>query len=303
MAKTYDLIIVGSGPGGLTAGIYAARYNLDTLIISRVDGGSMAEAHKVCNYPSQNNISGFELTMKMVNHLKELKGKINYESVNKIEHKGNKFLVETEKEKYFAKKVIIATGRVKAYLNVPGEKEFKGKGVSYCATCDGAFYKDKIVGVVGGGNSAITAALLLAEHAKKVYVIHRRDSFNRVEPAWLEQLEKEKKIKPIFNTELQEIYGKDDSGVEGLKLSNGKDLKADGVFIEIGSSPDPKCLQGIKLEKKGKYLVVDKNQRTSYKGILAIGDITNNVLKQVITAAAEGAVAATTVYQELKLEK
>jgi thioredoxin-disulfide reductase len=301
--KLYDLIIIGSGPGGLTAGIYASRYNLNSLIIGKIPGGTMSEAHKICNYPSQNNISGFELTQKMVEHVKELHGNILQEEVMEIKHAKNKFIVKTNKKEYFAKRIILATGRIKRFLGVKGEKEFKGKGVSYCATCDGPLYRDKAVGVVGGGNAAVTAALLLAEHSKKVYIIHRGTNFPKAEPAWVEQLNKEKRIKQIFKEEVQEIYGDEKTGMQGVKLSNGKDLKLDGIFIEIGSYPDPKCLQGIKLEKKGMYVVVDKNQRTSYKGVLAIGDITNNVLKQVITAAAEGAVAANTVYEELKLER
>ncbi len=301
MKKIHDLIIIGSGPGGLTAGIYAARYNLDFLIIGKMPGGAIAEAHKVCNFPSQNNITGFELTQKMIEHVKELEGEIKQEEVVELKHEKDNFLVKTNKKEYFAKRVIMATGRVKAHLDAKGVEKFSGKGVSYCATCDGAFYRDKDVAVIGGGNSAITAALLLAEHATKIYIIHRGKGFPKAEPAWVEQLKKEKKIKPIFNSEVKEIYGKE--FVEGIKLSTGKKLKVQGVFIEVGSSPDSKCLNEIKLDKSGKYIIVDKNQKTSFPGILAIGDVTNNVLKQVITAASEGAVAATTVYQELKLER
>jgi len=301
MKKIHDLIIIGSGPGGLTAGIYAARYNLDFIIIGMVNGGAIAEAHKVCNFPSQNNITGFELTQKMVEHVEELGGEIKQEEVFEIEKKKQGFLVKTNKGEYLSKKVIMATGRVKAHLKAKGEEEFKGKGVSYCSTCDGAFYGDKDVAIIGGGNSAITAALLLAEHANKIYIIHRGKAFTKAEPSWLKQLHKEKKIKPIFNSEVKEIYGNE--FVEGIKLDTGKNLKVEGVFIEIGSSPNPKCIKGLNIEKVGKFIKVDEKQKTSYPGILAVGDITNNLLKQAITAASEGAVAAMTVYKELKLEK
>jgi thioredoxin reductase (NADPH) len=301
MKKKYDLVIIGSGPGGLTAGIYAARYNMNFIVIGEIPGGMIAEAHKVCNYPSQNNISGFELTQKMVEHLKELEGEIIQEKVLEVKKEKNGFKVKTKNDEYTAKKVIIGTGRVKGELGVKGEKEFKGKGVSYCATCDGPFYRDKIVGVVGGGNSAITAALLLSEHSKQVYVIHRGDGFPKAEPAWLEQMQEDKKIKTIFKSEVEEIYGKD--FIEGVKLSTGKDLKLDGIFIEIGSFPQPKCLGNLKIKRDGKYIAVDEKQKTSVPNLLAVGDITNNVLKQAITAAAEGAVAATTAYKELRLER
>ncbi len=297
--KKYDLIIIGSGPAGLTAGIYAARYNLNFLIIGRLNGGAISEAHKVCNYPSQNNISGFNLTQEIVSHVKELEGEIKQEEVTNIKKENNNFIIITNKEQYLAKKIILATGREKQELNVKGEKEFLGKGVSYCATCDAAFYKNKIVAVAGGGNAAITAALLLAEHAKKVYVIYRKNKFFRAEPAWVKQLEKEKKIESVFNSTIKKIYGK--NSVEGIVLNNNKKLLLNGVFIEIGFKPNEELSQQLDIETENKYIITNKNQKTSVNDILAAGDITNNNLKQVITACAEGAIASTTVYEELKL--
>jgi thioredoxin reductase (NADPH) len=300
--EKYDLIIIGSGAAGLTAGIYAARYNLNFLIIGELQGGAISEAHKVCNYPSQNNISGFELTKKIVEHLKELEGEIVQERVKEIKKEKDFFKIQTNKKEYFAKKIILAIGREKQILNVPGEKEFLGKGVSYCATCDAAFYKNKIVAVIGGGNVAITAALLLAEHAEKVYVIYRRDNFFRAEPAWIKQLEKENKIEPIFNSNVKEIFGK--NSVEGVKLDTGKEIKLDGVFVEIGALPKEIISRSLGIKTEKGYIITDKNnQKTNINGIYAAGDITNNNLKQVITACAEGAIASTTAYEELKLEK
>ena len=299
--EKYDLIIIGSGAAGLTAGIYAARYNLNFLIIGELQGGAISEAHKVCNYPSQNNISGFELTKKIVEHLKELEGEIVQERVKEIKKEKDFFKIQTNKKEYFAKKIILAIGREKQILNVPGEKEFLGKGVSYCATCDAAFYKNKIVAVIGGGNVAITAALLLAEHAEKVYVIYRRDNFFRAEPAWIKQLEKENKIEPIFNSNVKEIFGK--NSVEGVKLDTGKEIKLDGVFVEIGALPKEIISRSLGIKTEKGYIITGENQETNIKGIFAAGDCTNNNLKQVITACAEGAIASTTAYEELKLEK
>lgn len=297
--KIYDLVIVGAGPAGLTAGIYAARYNLNFIILGRLKGGTISEAHKVCNYPSQNNVPGFQLAQQMANHVEELKGEIKQEDVTEIKKDEDIFLIKTAKNQYFAKKIILATGREKQELNVVSEKEFLGKGVSYCATCDAAFYKDKIVAVAGGGNAAITAALLLAEHAKEVYVIYRQEKFFRAEIAWVIQLEKEKKIKPIFKANIKTIYGK--NSVEGIELDNGNNLKVNGVFVEIGFKPNDFLSNQLNLETERGYILTDSSQRTNVKGIFAAGDGTNNKLKQVITACAEGAIASTTAYEELKL--
>ena len=299
MVKEYDLIIIGSGPAGLTAGIYAARYNLNFLIIGKLNGGAISEAHKVCNYPSQNNITGFQLTQGMINHVKELGGEIKQGEIIEIKKEKNKFIIITNKEKYFAKKIILATGREKQELGVKGEKEFLGKGVSYCATCDAAFYKNKIVAVAGGGNAAITASLLLSEYAKKIYVIYRKDKFFRAEPAWVNQLEKEKKIEPIFNSNIKKIYGK--NSVEGIELDNKKKLDVNGVFIEIGFKPNEKLPNQLGIETEKGYIITDKTQKTNIEGVYAAGDSTKNQLKQVITAAAEGAIASTSIYEELKL--
>ena len=299
MTNKYDVIIIGAGPAGLSAAIYAARYKLKTIVISKDLGGLAATAHKVCNYPSQNNISGFELTQEIVGHLEELGGEIRQEEVKGMKKDEKGFVVLTDKGKYFSKRVILATGRKKQVLGVSGEKEFLGKGVSYCATCDAAFYKNKIVAVVGGGNAAVTAALLLAEYTEKVYIIYRKDGFFRAEPAWVKQLEKEKKIEPIFGSVVKEILG--EGFVKGVVLGDGRRVDLDGVFIEVGFSPDETLAKELGLEREKGYVVVDKNQKTSVEGVFAVGDCTNNSLKQVVTACAEGAVASTSVYEELKL--
>ncbi len=299
--KKYDLIIIGSGPAGLTAGIYAARYNLNFLIIGNFLGGTVSEAHKICNFPTQNNITGAKLTQQLINHVKELNGEIKQEEVKKITGSDNNFIIKTNKQTYLTKKIILATGRKKQKLNIKGENEFLGKGASYCATCDAAFFKNKIVAIIGGGNAAVTSALLLAEYAKKVYIIYRKNKFFRAEPMWVNQLEKNKKIKSLFNLEIKEIYG--DNSVKGVKLSNEDSLELDGVFIEIGFIPNRIFSKQLGLKTEKGYIITDKEQKTNIKGIYAAGDITNNSLKQVITACGEGAIAATFVYNKLKLQR
>ncbi len=295
--KEYDVIIIGSGPAGLTAGIYCGRYLLKTLIIGELLGGEISEAHKVCNFPSQKEITGIELSMKMLDQVKSLGVEVKQERVEEIKKEDN-FIIKTNSEEYSAKKIILAVGRKKRKLNVPGEDKFLGKGVSYCATCDGAFYKDKIVAVVGGSNAALTAALLLEEYATNVYIIYRREKFFRAEPTWIKLVEESKKITPIFNSEVMEIIGKDK--VEKIKLNNSKEIKVDGVFVEIGFEPDEAIPKQLGIETENGYIITNKEQKTNIKGVFAAGDATNNVLKQAITACSEGAIAAQSAYEEIK---
>ncbi len=299
--EIYDLIIVGAGPAGLTAAIYAQRYLLDTLVIGELQGGMMSESHKICNFPTQNNISGLQLTQKLINHVKELKGEIKQERVKEIKKEDKKFIVETDKNEYFSKKIILAVGTEKRKLNVPGEEKFLGKGVSYCATCDAGFFRDRVVGVVGGSDAALTAALLLAEYAKKVYIIYRKNKFFRAEPAWVKQVDKNKEIEKIFSSNIKEISGKEK--VEKVKLDSGKELKLDGVFVEIGSVPNEEFSEQLGLRTENGYIKVNKEQKTNVDGVYAAGDVTNNPLKQVVTACGEGATAANSAYEEIVKEK
>ena len=299
MNKIFDVIVIGMGPGGMSAGIYAVRNGLKTLVIGGMKGGQMVYAHKICNYMGLENISGLELSEKSFNQLKNLGADVVLDKVTKIEKLKDGFKVYANTMSYVGKSIILATGAKRRKLNVEGEGKFLGRGVSYCATCDAAFFKDRIVAVVGGGNSAVTAALLLSEYAKKVYLIHRRDKF-RAERAWLNELNKIKKIKPILKDEIIEING--NIKVESVSLRSGKKLKVDGVFIEIGMDPNNELCHylGVEIDKKG-YVVVDKNQRTNIRGVYTVGDLTGG-LKQIITAAAEGAVAAVSVYEGLMNE-
>ena len=299
----YDLVIIGGGPAGYTAAVYAARYKMNTLVIVAEDGGMAATAHQVWNFPSYNQITGFELMQKMKEQVENLKVPIVNETVTSIRKTDSHFIVSTGNGvEYHAKKIIIATGTKRKKLNVPGEEEFYGKGVSYCATCDAAFYKNKKVAVVGGSNSSLTSALLLAEFASEVCIIYRKDKFFRADPAWVEVVEKNKKIKCMFQDNVKEIRGK--KFVESLLLESGKTIAVDGIFIEIGSEPSNLIFRnlGIKSDEKN-YIITDGEQKTSINGVFAAGDITNSKLKQIITAAGQGAVAAYSAYMEISAGK
>jgi thioredoxin reductase (NADPH) len=300
-----DLAIVGSGPAGYAAGMYASRYKINNIVFGKTMGGTISEAHKVCNYPGIKEITGFELSMQMMEHAKESGSILKNESVEDIQRQedGN-FIVKTDKEEYLAKSVLLATGTKRSKLMIPGEDEFLGKGVSYCATCDALFYKDKTVGVVGGSDSATTAALLLSENSEKVYIIYRRDAL-RGDPTWIENVLKNPKIEVIYQTVITHVNG--DEKVQSVSLSkehNGsKELELDGLFIEIGSEPNITLPQKLDLDMDEKgYLIVDQAQSTNVKGIWAAGDITTNSngFQQVITAASEGSVAANAIYSYLK---
>jgi len=296
----YDVIIIGGGPAGLTAAIYASRYKLKTLVLSKTIGGTAATAHKICNFPSYKEIKGFEIMKNFEEHVKDLGTEIIYNEVIEIKNLKKEFMIKTKKQEYFAKKIIFATGTTHLNLDIPGERKFLGKGVSYCATCDATFFKDKKVCIIGGGDAALTAALLLAEFSPEVYIIYRRGEFLKAEPSWVELIEKNKKIKPIFNEEITEIIGKEN--VEKVKLKNSKkEIEVQGVFIEVGSKPETRLLDLLKLEKNPTgYIIVDKSQKTNIQGIYAVGDVTNNQLKQIITSSAEGAIAAFNCYKEIK---
>ncbi len=298
----YDLIIVGAGPAGLSAAIYASRYNLNALVIGDEPGGMAAEAYKIENYPGFKSVSGMELMNKFKD---QIKGVVDIKQEKIIElKKENNFVITTKGGVYKSKAVIIASGTKRRKLNIKGEKEFLGRGVSYCATCDAAFFRDKVVGVVGGNDAAAMSALLLAEYARKVFIIYRKEKI-RAEPLRVSQLEKNKKITIINNTNVIAVNG--DKMMSSVTLdkefSKSKELALNGLFIEIGSVPSTILTKklGIKLDEEG-YITVDSVQKTNIEGFYAAGDITtnSNKFRQIITAASEGAVSAHSVYEFLK---
>jgi thioredoxin reductase (NADPH) len=300
----WDLIIIGTGPAGLSASIYASRYKVKHLVIGQESGGQINEAHKIENWPGTNSISGTELGQKMMEHAKSLGAEFKFEPVMSLNKKDEAYELETPSSKYLAKKVILAMGMQYRQLNIPGEKEFKGKGISYCPTCDAPFFQDKTVAVIGGANSAAAAALLLAEYASKIYLIYRGEKL-KCDPAYFEKLTASEKITIIYETNLKEIQGEQivKSVILDKPFESKDNLNVDGVFVEIGSDPGAEMAEhlGVEMDDQ-RYIKVNPDQSTNIEGIYAAGDITtgSNKMRQVITAAAEGAIAAGSVYKKLQ---
>ncbi|MBW2963819.1 FAD-dependent oxidoreductase [Candidatus Woesearchaeota archaeon] len=300
--KLYDLIIIGAGPAGMTAGIYAARYKVDCLIIGSDVGGTAGTAHDIENWPGLKG-PGWEIMEKFSEHVKSFGVPIMTESVKDIAKDDNIFTVTTGKGKYRSRTIILAMGTVRRKLNVPGEDVLFGKGVSYCATCDCVFFKDKVVGVVGGSDAAAMAAQILSQHAGKVMIIYRKEKM-RCEPARLEELENDPKVEFHYNATPTEIIGKDN--VEKVKLDTGEELALDGLFIEVGGVPVTAAAKdlGVELAENGR-IKVDAGMATNVKGIFAAGDITtgSNEYNQIVTAAAEGAIAALGCFNIVRKQK
>ncbi|MFP4424075.1 MAG: NAD(P)/FAD-dependent oxidoreductase [Candidatus Woesearchaeota archaeon] len=289
----YDIIIIGGGPAGMTAGIYALRYKLSSMIITKVPGGTATEAHLVENYPGFSSLSGMELMMKFKEHFEALGGTIVNDEAKRIVKKEDRFVIDGERT-YEARSVIIAVGSKRRKLNVKGEEEFLGKGVSYCATCDGYFFREKTVCVIGGIDSAASSAVHLSQMAKKVYLIYNE---LQVEPYWQDMLEKEN-IELVKDT-VHEIKGAET--VKSVVLSE-RELEVEGVFIETGSIPPKELASALGVNTKKGYIVVDEGQKTNVSGIFAAGDITtgSDELRQIITSASEGAIAARSAFRYCK---
>lgn len=290
----YDCIVVGGGPAGLTAAIYLKRACKNVAIFEReVFGGQITKTTQVENYPGFDRISGMELGNKMKAQAEDLGVECFYDEVIQIEKNDDVFQVITVDKTYESKTVIYAAGTSPRKLGVKEEEKFIGNGVSYCATCDGAFYKDKTVCVVGGGNTAIDDALYLSNICKKVYVIHRRDSF-RAEPIKVSSLKEKDNIEFIYNATVEGIMGNDK--VEALKIVvNDKkmEVKTDGVFVAIGSTPNTEILDNfVSLDANG-YALSNHELETSVAGLFVAGDVRDKQVKQLTTATSDGTVAAT----------
>lgn len=302
-AEIWDIIIIGGGPGGLSAAIYAARFRMKALVISKQLGGQVAFTHAIENYPGLGSLTGMECVEKFVQHAKMYKVPIQEEEVVDVAKSDGAFSVRTHKTTYLAKTLLFATGTERRKLGVPGETLFTNKGVSYCAVCDGPLFKDKVVGVVGGSDSAAKEALFLARYAKKVYIIYRREKI-RAEPVTTAQVEAEKKIEIIPNAVVTEIKGKDfvsSAILEDVNTKKQRELALEGLFIEIGGMPGSVLAKklGAALNERGE-IVIDRAAQTNVPGVYAAGDVTNGEYKQVITAAADGVVAAYSAYKHVK---
>ncbi len=304
MNKVHDLIIIGSGPAGLTASIYASRAELDTIIIEKnmMSGGQIINTYEVDNYPGIPGISGFDLALKFREHCDKLGATFVEGDVVSfaVQDKIKKVTLDSGEE-YLAKAVIIATGAVTRKLGVVGEEEMSGMGVSYCATCDGAFFKNRTTAVVGGGDVAVEDAIYLARLCKKVYVIHRRDEF-RAAKTLVSRLLTLDNVEIIWDSVVEEILG--DEFVESVKLKNVKTeenslVTVDGVFIAVGYNPASEVYREIVNVDQSGYIVADESCETNVPGVFAAGDIRTKLLKQIITAASDGANAITSVEKYL----
>ena len=299
----YDVIILGSGPAGLSAAIYAQRARLNTLVIEEkpLSGGQILDTYEVDNYPGLQGIGGFELGMKFREHADTLGVTFHTAQVQKVQAAGNLKEVVTEKETFQTKSVIVATGATHRKLGVQGEEELVGAGVSYCATCDGAFFKGKTVAVVGGGDVALEDALFLARGCEKVYLIHRRDEF-RGAKVLQEQVQKTENITVLWNSEVKEIQG--ENKVEKILLHNNIEetdttLEVQGIFIAVGIQPNNDAVKELVAVDEQGYVKALEDTVTSEPGIFAAGDVRTKQLRQVITAAADGANAVTSVERYL----
>lgn len=305
---TYDLIVIGAGPAGMAAAIYGARYKMNTLIIGEAVGGMLNEAHLVENYPGFKSIAGEELMQKMREHTEYFKVPLIQSAVMGAKKTAdNIFEVKTNKgEIYQSKALVLASGGKKKKLGAKGEAEFLGRGVSYCATCDGFFFKNKIVAVVGGNDAAVTTALHLADIAAKVYIVYRKECL-RCEPIWLEKVKENKKIEIIYQSNIIEIKGesKVTEVILDKEYQGSNSVKLDGVFIEIGATPATEIAKSLGAEITENHIKINTDCSTSVAGLYAAGDVTTGLfeLKQAIVAAAEGAVAASSANKYIRAGK
>lgn len=303
--ETWDLLIIGGGAAGLAAGIYGSRSGLKTLILDeKMAGGTTADAPLVENYPAFQSIKGSELAQKMVAHCRSIGVTIReFEKVLSLDLKGDKKQVKTNKATYEAKAVIIASGSYYREIGVPGEKEFRGRGVSYCGICDGPLFKDRRVLVIGGGNSALITTLYISELASEVKIAHRREVF-RAEEALVKALETKKNVEVLWNTEVKEIVGEklvNKVTIFDKKAGETRKLLVDGVFVQIGEAPNSQQAQeaGVEVDEDG-YIKIDIRQRTNIAGVFAAGDVTNHPVKQIGTAVGQGITAALEAYGHIK---
>lgn len=303
----YDIIIVGGGPAGLTAAIYALRARKTVLMIEKlVIGGQVALTTNIENYPGFEAISGMDLASKMFAQAEKYGLETVYDDVVDYDITGETKKVITPNAVYEGKTVILALGASARQLDIQSEKEFAGRGVSYCATCDGNFYKNKIVTVVGGGNSSLSAVLYLSNLASKIYLVHRRETFRaeEVEIQKVMSLTKGENPKVVFlpDSKIQDLEGNgkvESMIIENLKTGETQEFATDGIFVAIGRRPDTNFLQGTIDLDDGGYIITDANMQTKIKGVYAVGDVRSGSLKQIVSAASDGAIAATKIIEYL----
>lgn len=299
------MIIIGSGPAGLSAAIYAQRARLNTLVIEReyISGGQVVNTYEVDNYPGLPGINGFELGMKFREHADKLGTEFVNAEVTQLELSSKVKKVITEEEVYEAKTIVIATGARHRKLGIPGEEELGGMGVSYCATCDGAFFKDHTVAVVGGGDVAVEDAIFLSRGCEKIYLIHRREELRAVK-SLQERLFACNNVEFLWNTEVVKIYGEDHIeciGIRNKKTGERKTMDIEGIFIAVGTIPNSDLVKGkLQTDEQG-YIIAGEDCITNIEGVYAAGDVRRKRMQQIITAAADGANAVNSAQRYLML--
>lgn len=300
----YDIIIIGAGPAGLTAAIYIARARKKVLVLeASAYGGQIINTLNIDNYPAVPHIDGYTFATNVYNQAKELGAEIKFEKVIDIENNEIKKVITSNNE-YEAKAIIIATGCGIKKLNIDNEDKFQGRGISYCATCDGAFYKGKEVGIVGGGNTALEDALYLSDIASKVYLIHRRDSF-RGEDRYYEKLKTKENVEFIFNSNVTKLFG--DESLESIEVTNNdnekKIITLSGLFVAIGRIPENANFSKLIDINQSGYVNADESCKTNVEGIFVAGDCRVKSLRQLVTATSDGAVAATEAIKYINKNK
>lgn len=291
----YDVIIIGAGPGGMTAAVYTSRANLNTLILDRgVPGGQLLNTEEIENFPGFTHISGPDLAQKMYEHSLKFGAKFEYANVENITLEGNLKVVHAGKQSYQAKSVIIATGTKYKKLGVPGEEEFSGRGVSWCAVCDGAFFRGKDLVVVGGGDSAVEESVYLTKFANQVTVLHRRDRF-RAQPILIDRMLKNEKINVKYDTVVEEIIGENKVNeviLKNTKTGETESFPADGVFEYVGMNPISEFASSLEITDEEGWIITDERMETKIPGVFAVGDIRKNAVRQVVAATGDGCIAA-----------
>ena len=291
----YDMLIIGGGPGGYTAALYAARAGLNVMLLEKLSaGGQMAQSHQIDNYPGfEDGIDGFALADKMQRQAERFGAKTEYAEVYRVDLRATPKVVESSEGTFYGRTVVLATGANPRELGIPGERELVGRGVAYCAACDGMFFKGKTVAVVGGGNSAVADALLLSRIAKKVYLIHRRDSL-RATKVYHEPLKNAENVEFLWSSQIEEFFHQDKlSGIRVKNLRSGEisQIDLDGVFVSIGRKPATDLVAGqLDLDDAG-YVIAGEDTATNIPGVYAVGDVRTKQLRQIVTAVADGAVA------------
>lgn len=306
MEKIYDVAILGAGPGGMTAAIYARRAGLDVIVIEKEKvGGALLATYEIANYTGFEKITGKELADRMFNHTKTLNTEYAYDEVKKVTVEGDVKVIECYKQTFKARTLILGFGASVRKLNLDNERKFVGRGISYCATCDGKLFEGKTVAIVGGGNTALEDCFFLSNLAKKVYLIHRREEF-RGDAILSKQVKEKVNIELVLNSAISKLIG--DEQLKQIEVTNKvtgeiKPIDIDGLFVCIGRGPDTEMIDGdLKLSENG-YIITDDCMRTNFDGVFAIGDIRNTPLRQIVTACSDGAIAATKAFEYIKIQK